>query len=30
VVFAGEQEDGGDAFQFGALADGRGELLAGG
>jgi hypothetical protein len=30
VVFAGEQEDGGDAFDFGALADGRGEQFAGG
>ena len=30
VVFPGEQEDGGDAFQFGTLGDGRGELLAAG
>ena len=30
VVLVGEQEDGGDAFEFGALAGGRGELLAGG
>jgi hypothetical protein len=29
VIFIGEQEDGGDAFQLGALADSRGELLAG-
>jgi hypothetical protein len=29
VVLAGEKEDGGDAFEFGALGDVRGELLAG-
>ena len=28
VVLVGEQEDGGDAFDVGALADGRGELFA--
>ena len=28
MVFVGEQQDGGDAFDFGALADRRGEQLA--
>ena len=30
MILAGAQEDGGDAFDVGALAGGRGELLAGG